>query len=80
MGAANLLNTEDEVRLEKVLKYIEDADLRRWSLPEIKAFTIGLSEWRSKLNCITNPYMYEQVHCSEIGPFPLIFLGLWFVR
>ncbi|KAB1993770.1 hypothetical protein ES319_D13G053800v1 [Gossypium barbadense] len=60
VGAANLLNSEDQVRLEKVLKYIEDADLRRWSLPEIKAFTIGLSEWRSKLNCITNPYMYEQ--------------------
>ncbi|MBA0880808.1 hypothetical protein Goshw_007667 [Gossypium schwendimanii] len=52
---------KDQVRLEKVLKYIEDADLRRWSLPEIKAFTIGLSEWRSKLNCITNPYMYEQL-------------------
>ncbi|MFQ6649342.1 hypothetical protein Gotur_022388, partial [Gossypium turneri] len=61
VGAANLLNSEDQVRLEKVLKYIEDADLRRWSLPEIKAFTIGLSEWRSKLNCITNPYMYEQL-------------------
>ncbi|KAK5770493.1 Uncharacterized protein F383_21823 [Gossypium arboreum] len=61
VGAANLLNSEDQVRLEKVLKYIEDADLRRWSLPEIKAFTIGLSEWRSKFNCITNPYMYEQL-------------------
>ncbi|XVF01468.1 hypothetical protein REPUB_Repub04eG0091700 [Reevesia pubescens] len=55
---ANLLNSEDRVRVETVLKYIEDADLRKWSLPEIEAFRVGLSEWRCKLNCITNPYIY----------------------
>ncbi|KAE8687711.1 hypothetical protein F3Y22_tig00111008pilonHSYRG00045 [Hibiscus syriacus] len=61
VGVANLLNSEDRGRVENVLKYIEDADLRRWSLPEIKAFMIGIGELRSKLNCITNPYMYEQL-------------------
>ncbi|KAK6241262.1 hypothetical protein QQP08_005968 [Theobroma cacao] len=59
--ATNLLNSEDRDRVETVLKYIEDADLHRWSITEIKAFRIGLGEWRSKLNCITNPYMYKQL-------------------
>lgn len=57
----SLLETKDRERVEMVLKYIEDGDLRRWSLPEIRAFNIGLGEWRAKLNCITNPYMNEQV-------------------
>ena len=60
MGGS-LLEVEDRDRVEMVLKYIEDGDLRRWSLPDIRAFNIGLAEWRSKLNCFTNPYMYEQV-------------------
>ncbi|KAL6515368.1 hypothetical protein OROHE_019000 [Orobanche hederae] len=56
-----LLNHEDHERVESILKYIEDGDLRRWSLPGIKAFNIGLREWRSKLNCITNSCMYQQL-------------------
>ena len=43
------------------LKYIEDVDLCRSSLPDVRAFRIGLDEWRSKFNCLTNPYMNEQV-------------------
>jgi hypothetical protein len=58
---ASLLDPKDRDRVETILRYIEDVDLRRWSLAEIRAFNIGLSEWRSKLNCITNPYVYEQV-------------------
>ena len=57
----NLLNPKDRDHVELVLKHIEDADLRRWSLPNIKAFNVGLGEWRSMLNCITNPHIYEQV-------------------
>ncbi|KAK4846590.1 hypothetical protein QYF36_019538 [Acer negundo] len=56
-----------------VLKYIEDADLRRWSLPNTNAFRVGLKEWRSKLNCITNPYMYEQL--LEMSSVDLISKG-----
>lgn len=52
-----LLNPKHRDRVELVLNYIEDADLRRWSLPSIKAFNIGLGEWRSMLNCITNPHI-----------------------
>ncbi|XP_076954789.1 uncharacterized protein LOC143629385 [Bidens hawaiensis] len=58
---ARLLNTEDHERVETVLKYLADGDLRLWSLPNIKEFNIGLSNWRSKLNCITNPHMFEQL-------------------
>lgn len=57
----SLLDDEDRTRVESVLDYIEDIDLRRWRLPDIKAFSFGLMEWRSKVNCITNPYMYEQL-------------------
>lgn len=59
--------------MEMVLKYIEDGDLRRWTLPDIKAFNIGLSERRSKLNCITNPFMYEQL--LDISAVDLIAKG-----
>ncbi|PSS26175.1 Regulator of G-protein like, partial [Actinidia chinensis var. chinensis] len=33
----NLLNLKDRDHVELVLKHIEDADLRRWSVPNIKA-------------------------------------------
>lgn len=56
-----LLSLNDGERVETVLKYIEDVDLQRWSLPDSKAFHIGIDEWRSKLNCILNPHMHEQV-------------------
>lgn len=55
------MNTEDQERVEKVIEYIEDEDLRKWTLPDIKEFNIGLSKLRSKLNCITNPHLFEQV-------------------
>ncbi|KVH93378.1 uncharacterized protein LOC112517220 [Cynara cardunculus var. scolymus] len=58
---ACLLDAEDQDRVKMVLKYIGDGDLRRWTLPNIKEFNIGLSNWRSKLNCITNPHLFEQL-------------------
>ncbi|KAF8052136.1 hypothetical protein N665_1597s0002 [Sinapis alba] len=57
----SLLDDEDKTRIESVLDYIEDIDLRRWRLPDVKAFSFGLKEWRSRVNSITNPYMYEQL-------------------
>lgn len=64
--AASLLDPKDQDRVEIILKFIEDGDLRRWSLADIRAFNIGLSEWRSRLNCITNPYVYEQVWIFKV--------------
>lgn len=60
--ASSLLNSNG--RIELLLNYLEDGDLRRWRLPDIQAFSIGISEWRSKLNCIVNPHMFDQV-CRE---------------
>lgn len=57
----SLLNLKERDRVEKVLKYIEDTDLRRWSLADIRAFNLGLGEWRSQLNCITNTHVFNQV-------------------
>ena len=65
--------------VEMVLKCIEDSDLRRWSLPDIRAFNIGIDQWRSKLNCITNPYMYEQVWLLNLMPISFLFsLNIYF--
>ncbi|XP_059647948.1 uncharacterized protein LOC132294195 [Cornus florida] len=69
----SLLNPKDRDRVEMVLKYIQDGDLHQWSLPDIKSFNIGLGEWRSTLNCITNPDMYEQL--QEISSVDLITKG-----
>ncbi|KAG2704914.1 hypothetical protein I3760_05G028400 [Carya illinoinensis] len=60
-SSCDLLDPKDQDRMEIILKFIEDGDLRRWSLADIRAFNIGLREWRSRLNCITNPYVYEQL-------------------
>ncbi|KNA11555.1 hypothetical protein SOVF_134070 [Spinacia oleracea] len=57
--ASSLLNSNG--RIELLLNYLEDGDLRRWRLPDIQAFSIGISEWRSKLNCIVNPHMFDQL-------------------
>ncbi|KAK9097025.1 hypothetical protein Sjap_022522 [Stephania japonica] len=56
-----LLEQEDRDRIVAVLRYIEDEDLRRRSLPDIRRFNVGLRELRSQLNCITNPYMFDQL-------------------
>ncbi|KAI3445817.1 hypothetical protein Pfo_002482 [Paulownia fortunei] len=69
----SLLNHEDRERVEIILKYIEDGDLRRWSLHDFKAFNIGLREWRSKLNCTTNLHMYQQL--MDICSVDLIMKG-----
>ncbi|KAJ7946804.1 Heat shock protein [Quillaja saponaria] len=40
---------------------VPDGMVAEWSLLDIRAFNIGLGECRSICNCITNPYMYEQL-------------------
>ncbi|RWW55715.1 hypothetical protein BHE74_00037620 [Ensete ventricosum] len=59
--STNLLNQEDEERVATVLRYVEDVDLRQWRMPDIEAFNIGLRDERAKVNCITNPFIFEQV-------------------
>lgn len=57
----NLFDQEDEERASNVLEYIEDADLRRWQLHNTKEFQTALRDERAKLNCVTNPHVFEQV-------------------
>lgn len=59
--SVSFLMPEEKDRVETVLTYVEDIDLRRWNLPDIKAFSIGVKQWNSNINCITNPYMYKQL-------------------
>ncbi|KAF5181907.1 heat shock protein [Thalictrum thalictroides] len=69
----SLVHCEDKDSLETVLKYIEDGDLRKWRLPDIKSFNVALSEMRSQLNCITNPYVFDQL--LEVSPVDLVTRG-----
>ncbi|XP_051146382.1 uncharacterized protein LOC127261977 isoform X2 [Andrographis paniculata] len=48
-NSMSLLDHKDRERVETILKYIDDRDLRSWSLPDAKAFNIGVREWHSKL-------------------------------
>ena len=57
----NLLDQEDEERVSNVLEYIEDADLRRYQLPNTKEFQTALRDERAKLNCVTYPHVFGQV-------------------
>jgi hypothetical protein len=61
-----LLDQEDEERVFNVLKYIEDADLRQWKLPNAKEFQTALRDERAKLNCITNPLVFEQLQQLDV--------------
>ncbi|KAG1369806.1 hypothetical protein COCNU_15G001720 [Cocos nucifera] len=61
------LNQEDEDRVATVLRYLEDTDLRRWELPDIKAFNIGIKDERAKLNCVTNPHVFKQLLEIDAG-------------
>ncbi|KAL9329214.1 hypothetical protein ACSQ67_004217 [Phaseolus vulgaris] len=57
--APSLVDSKDKGRVEQILKYIEDGDLRRWSLPDIRIFNVGLSEWRSSAEgLIAKGYSY----------------------
>ncbi|CAI8618003.1 unnamed protein product [Vicia faba] len=60
-AVSGLVDKKDKDRMENILRYIEDGDLRRWSLPDIKPFNIGLGEWRPRFSCISNPYMFKQL-------------------
>lgn len=68
-----LVSEQSLDRVELLFRYVEDADLWRWSLPESKAFTAGLSMERSKLNSVANPYIFDQL--LDLDPKVLITNG-----
>ncbi|KAL9264977.1 hypothetical protein AKJ16_DCAP15049, partial [Drosera capensis] len=59
LDSNTLLDVKDTDRVQLMLKYIEDGDLRRWKMPDLKAFNVGMNEWRSKMNCISNPQLFD---------------------
>lgn len=63
----NLLEQEHVERVSNVLECIEDADLRRYQLPNTKEFQTALRDERAKLNCVTNPHVFEQLLQLDVG-------------
>ncbi|XP_039125006.1 uncharacterized protein LOC120261258 [Dioscorea cayenensis subsp. rotundata] len=70
----SLLMAENERdRVADVVKYIENMDLLRLDLPDVKAFSIGIKGMRAKLNSIINPNVFEQL--LELNSTDLIAKG-----
>ncbi|PSC71276.1 DHHA1 domain [Micractinium conductrix] len=46
---------------QQLFKYIEDADLWRWRLPDSKAFTAGLASLRLEFDARKNPGVWDQL-------------------
>lgn len=44
-----------------LFKYIEDADLWRWQLPNSKQFHAGLGEMKLEYDVIKNPAIFNQL-------------------
>ncbi|XP_044980683.1 uncharacterized protein LOC123447992 [Hordeum vulgare subsp. vulgare] len=63
----NLLSQEDEERVSNVVKYVEDADLRQWQLPGSRSFHTALRDERAKLNCVSNPQVFEQLMQLDVS-------------
>ncbi|WVZ24980.1 hypothetical protein V8G54_003524 [Vigna mungo] len=61
-----LVDSKDKGRVELILKYIEDGDLRRWSLPDIRMFNIGLSEWRSRLSTCISMFSLLELSAEDL--------------
>ncbi|KAK1267919.1 hypothetical protein QJS04_geneDACA006476 [Acorus gramineus] len=56
-----LLEGEVCDRMRKIVDYVEDGDLQRWALPDVKAFNTGIKEERERLNCVANPYLFDEL-------------------
>lgn len=48
-------------RINKLFKYIEDADLWRWALPNSKAFSSGLKDTNIEFNININAALFDQL-------------------
>eukprot|EP01018_Ginkgo_biloba_P030756 Gb_10945 [translate_table: standard] len=58
---ASLVSEEDRERIGLLFKYVEDADLWTWNLPNSKAFSSGLKDMQIEFNFILNPDLFNQV-------------------
>nr|DAD35886.1 TPA_asm: hypothetical protein HUJ06_006526 [Nelumbo nucifera] len=63
VGVGNELLPESSLKgvsLLQMFKYIEDADLWRWALPDSKAFSSGMKDMNIEYNVKLNPSLFEQ--------------------
>ncbi|CAN6464095.1 unnamed protein product [Victoria cruziana] len=56
-----LLPETEVSRVTQLFKYIEDADLWRWALPDSKAFSSGLKDIDLEYNYMLNPNLFGQL-------------------
>ncbi len=52
---------KDIERVETLFRYIEDADLWRWALPDSKAFSSGLIDTHIEFSTAVNPSVFNEV-------------------
>ncbi|XP_024372960.1 uncharacterized protein [Physcomitrium patens] len=55
------LQDDDASHLETLFKYIQDADLWTWALPESKQFSSGLSDCKIEYNAVKNGEVFHQL-------------------
>ncbi|KAJ3680414.1 hypothetical protein LUZ60_016692 [Juncus effusus] len=72
-STTQLVPQEDSERINKVFKFIEDADIWKWQIPDSKAFSSGLRDLDLEYNVNVNPRLFNQL--LEIDPDHLISLG-----
>ncbi len=59
---------KDIERVETLFRYIEDADLWHWALPDSKAFSSGLIDTHIEFSTAVNPSVFNEVpKTSQLG-------------
>ncbi|XP_057813124.1 uncharacterized protein LOC131027153 isoform X2 [Cryptomeria japonica] len=57
----SLVPETDMERVGQLFKYVEDADLWRWNLPDSKAFSSGLNDMQIEFSFTKNQKLFEQL-------------------
>ncbi|KAL4186342.1 hypothetical protein AMTRI_Chr09g33410 [Amborella trichopoda] len=60
-----LVSKSEVERVKQLFKYIEDADLWRWALPDSKEFSSGLKDIIREFSVDLNPSLFEQLLALE---------------
>ncbi|KAJ7515893.1 hypothetical protein O6H91_22G033300 [Diphasiastrum complanatum] len=68
-----LVQQADLCRVETLFKYVEDADLWRWNLPNSKAFSSGFNDINVEFNALVNSAIFDQL--LALDPAKLIQKG-----
>eukprot|EP00252_Welwitschia_mirabilis_P021872 TRINITY_DN5730_c0_g1_i1.p1 TRINITY_DN5730_c0_g1~~TRINITY_DN5730_c0_g1_i1.p1 ORF type:complete len:320 (+),score=60.88 TRINITY_DN5730_c0_g1_i1:202-1161(+) len=68
-----LVAKKDKQRVHTLFKYVEDADLWRWSLFDSKAFSTGLKKMKIEMSAVKNTGLFQQL--LKLNPRQLIEKG-----